>query len=434
MKYYSTNNPDRHCTFREAVLKGLPDDNGLFMPVDIPALPSAVLNELAELSPAEIGFEVSSRYTGDDIPRDELKRICDDAFNFDVPVVKLDEKTFIAELFHGPTLAFKDFGARFMAKVMSYLNRNEKKLLTILVATSGDTGGAVADGFFNVDGIEVFILYPSGGVSDLQEKQLTTHGNNIHAIEIKGSFDDCQRLVKTAFLDSEIASEYRLSSANSINISRLIPQMVYYFTSFGKVHRPGMKTDFVVPSGNFGNLSAGLLAKRMGLPVTHFIAATNLNDTFPQFLEGKGFSPKKSVQTLSNAMDVGNPSNFSRMNDLFHSHLEEFRKEISGFIISDQETEEIIRRIFKRYKYIADPHGAVGIGAWNKYSENHPDETGIILETAHPAKFIDVVERVLNISLPLPESLQKISVKKKKAELLSSDFESLKEYLLSIRY
>jgi threonine synthase len=301
-----------------------------------------------------------------------------------------------------------------------------------LVATSGDTGGAVADGFYDVEGIEVFILYPSGGVSELQEKQLTTYGKNIRAIEVKGTFDDCQRMVKAAFLDKELSARYRFSSANSINITRLIPQMVYYFSSFAKFPDDNREVVFVVPSGNFGNLTAGLFAWRMGLPVSHFVAATNVNDAVPLYLTGKGFVPRSSVSTISNAMDVGNPSNFGRMLDLFHNSQEEMKNKISAFSISDSETKDSMKNVFKTHDYITDPHGAVGIAGWKKYSLSHSNASGVILGTAHPAKFIEVVESVLNVSIPLPDALEKLKSKKKTADLLPDDFTIFKEYLMSL--
>jgi threonine synthase len=433
MRYYSTKNKNVFFTFRDAVLKGLPDDNGLFMPEEFISLSPDFISSLKKLSIPSIGFEISKSFIEDAMTESELKKICDDAFNFPVPLVKLRDRTFIAELFHGPTLAFKDFGARFMARVMSVLNRNEKKKLTILVATSGDTGGAVADGFFDVEGIEVFILYPSGGVSDLQEKQLTTYGKNIKAIEVKGTFDDCQRLVKTAFLDSELSKKFRFSSANSINITRLIPQMVYYFASYGQIPDEGREITFTVPSGNFGNLTAGLFAKRLGLPVKHFLVATNVNDTVPLYLSGKGFTPRNSTATISNAMDVGNPSNFGRMLELYNDSLEEMQKDISAFVVDDNRTEEEMKNVYNKYKYIADPHGAVGIAAWDQFSSTHSESTGIILETAHPAKFIDTVERVLKISLPLPKELERLVAKKKSAQMIAGDFNELKKYLLNMQ-
>ena len=419
MKYYSTKNRNKFYSLREAVLKGLPEDNGLFMPEMIQVLsPSVLASFRADNIPA-IGYALAKNFIEPDISSAVLENICTEAFNFPVPIVKLNDNTYVAELFHGPTLAFKDFGARFMARIMSSLNSGEKKILTILVATSGDTGGAVADGFYGVEGIEVFILYPSGGVSELQEKQLTTYGKNIRAIEVKGTFDDCQRMVKSAFLDKELLEVYRLSSANSINISRLIPQMVYYFTSFAQLEN-GSNAVFVVPSGNFGNLTAGLFAKRMGLHVSHFVSATNVNDTVPLFLSGNGFNPKASVDTISNAMDVGNPSNFGRMLELFHDSLEAMQKEITAFSITDQKTEEEMRKIFNKYSYIIDPHGAVGIAGWNAYCDLQKGTTGIILETAHPAKFLESVERILGIKLTLPSALENLKSKTKNRKKVRS--------------
>jgi threonine synthase len=430
LKYYSTKNKDEAYSFREAVLLGLPKDNGLFMPERIPPLSAGFLGTLSRREIHTIAYEICRQFIGDEIPGANLEALCREAFTFPVPLIQLDDDTFIAELFHGPTLAFKDFGARFMARVMSFLNRGESKKLTILVATSGDTGGAVADGFFNVEGVEVYILYPSGGVSELQEKQLTTYGNNIHAIEIKGTFDDCQNLVKQAFLDDQLSGTYRLSSANSINIARLIPQMIYYFTSCANVKAE--KDIFItVPSGNFGNLTAGIFAKRMGLPVKHFIAASNANDSVLKYLSGNNFTPHKSIATISNAMDVGNPSNFGRMQELFNNSLNEMREEITAFSISDATTENTMREIYSKFNYVLDPHGAVGISGWRNYNKDH-DGTGIIFETAHPAKFIETVEKVLNVKIPLPELMGKLKSLSKTATLLPADFSLLKEYLLSI--
>jgi threonine synthase len=432
LKYYSTKNKNKYYSFRESVLKGLPEDNGLFMPEFIPSLADEFIKSLSQKSIAEIGFETSRLFIDKEISQDVVESICQEAFNFEVKLVQLKDKTFICELFHGPTMAFKDFGARFMARVMSYLNRGEDNLLTILVATSGDTGSAVADGFYDVEGIEVFILYPSGGVSELQEKQLTTYGKNIHAIEVKGTFDDCQRMVKSAFLDDELSKQFRLTSANSINISRLIPQMIYYFYSFGQLSSEE-NIVFAVPSGNFGNLTAGIFAKRMGLPVTKFIASTNVNDTVPLFLSGQGFTPRTSVATISNAMDVGNPSNFGRMLDLYNNSMVDMQKDITAFVISDSETKKIMTETYREFKYILDPHGAVGLAGWNKFSEININSKGIILETAHPAKFIDAVENTLNISLTLPDSLAILKNKKKSAHLISSEFSVLKNYLTSLK-
>lgn len=401
------------------------------MPEKFEKLSASFFSALREMEMSAIGYAICKNFAEPDIPATELEKICKEAFNFPVPLVKLNSHSYVAELFHGPTLAFKDFGARFMARIMSYLNIGEKKRLTILVATSGDTGGAVADGFFNVEGIEVIILYPSGGVSDLQEKQLTTYGGNIRAIEVKGTFDDCQRMVKSAFLDKDLSAQYRLSSANSINIARLIPQMVYYFSSYAQLPDKE-KVVFTIPCGNFGNLTAGLFAQCIGLPVSHFVAATNVNDTVPLYLSGKGFTPRPSLATISNAMDVGNPSNFGRMLELFNNSLPEIQQTITAFSVSDSETEAMMKRMYIEKGYITDPHGAVGIAGWEKYLSAHPGSNGIILETAHPAKFIDTGERVLKISVPLPPALEKLRSKTKTAHLISSDFSELKDYLSSL--
>ena len=432
MKFYSTKNKSLTYSLKDAVLLGLPPDNGLFMPESIKPLDASFYAQLPDLSMAEIGFAIASNLLGNDIPEKEMKRICEEAFNFPAPLVELDKQTFVCELFHGPTLAFKDFGARFMSRLMAYLNAEEKEKLTILVATSGDTGGAVADGFFEVPGIEVIILYPSGGVSELQEKQLTTLGKNIEAIEVKGTFDDCQRMVKTAFLDPELSKSYRLSSANSINITRLVPQAVYYFDAYRQLINLGKSVNevvFVVPSGNFGNLTAGLLAMKLGLPVSHFVAATNVNDSVPQYLNTGEFHPRSSVATISNAMDVGNPSNFGRMLDLFSSSHAEMKNQISGYAYTDDQTRAVMKSVYEKSSYVADPHGAVGLAAWSDFRSEHPNATGVILETAHPLKFVDSVEKVLGFSPDMPAALSKLMTKEKKSTVMNPEFRDLKSYL-----
>lgn len=432
MKYFSTKNKITSYSLSDAVLMGLPPDNGLFMPEKIPVLPKDFISNLSRYDLPEIGFEISKIFLGDEIPHDVLKRICEEAFNFPVPLVKITDDTSICELFHGPTLAFKDFGARFMSRIMSYLNRIHTTPLTILVATSGDTGGAVADGFFNVPGIDVFILYPSGGVSGLQEKQLTTFGNNIHAIEVKGTFDDCQHLVKKAFLDSDLNKNYRLASANSINIARLIPQTLYYFEAYKKIPLKE-KVVFVIPSGNFGNLTAGLIARKMGLPIEHFVAATNLNDVVPQYLDKGDYIPRASQPTISNAMDVGNPSNFGRMSELYGNSWMEMKSAISGYSFSDDQTKEIMLEVYQKYSYILDPHGAVAFLGWLAYKKEHQGCQGILLETAHPAKFIDSVELVLNKKIEVPQALEKLRSKEKSAGLINAEYEEFKIYLKKLK-
>lgn len=430
MKLYSTKNPNDFVSLKEAVFKGLPDDNGLYMPDEIPKLPTDFIENIAQYSFQDIAFEVSRCLLRGVIPDADLKNIIESALDFPAPVVSLDEKTHILELFHGPSLAFKDFGARFMAQLMSYFNRGEGKELVILVATSGDTGGAVASGFYKTAGTQVVILYPSGKVSMLQEKQLTTLGENVKAIEIEGTFDDCQALVKKAFLDTDLTSKIRLSSANSINIARLIPQSFYYFEAYKQLKNKDIPVVFSVPSGNFGNLTAGLFAQKMGLPIHKFIAATNANDVVPQYLSSGVYKPHPSVRTLSNAMDVGNPSNFARMENMYSSTWNEMAKNIEGYAFSDAETEAAMQEIKAKYDYVIDPHGAVGYLALKKYQENNPNTQGVILETAHPAKFLDDVERILDSKIEIPERLAVLADKKKEAVLRGVDFEPFKTWLL----
>jgi threonine synthase len=432
MQLYSTNNPDLRVSLKEAIFKGLPDDNGLFMPVTIPQLSKEFIEQLPDLSFQEIAYTVARTMIQGEIPDEDLHGIIERSMNFPAPVVKLDDRTFVLELFHGPSLAFKDFGARFMAETMSYFNRAESKELVILVATSGDTGGAVAAGFHQTPGIQVVILYPSGKVSPLQEKQLTTLGHNVRALEINGTFDDCQALVKQAFLDRETTQKIRLSSANSINIARLIPQSFYYFEAFKQVRALGNHAPIVysVPSGNFGNLTAGLFAKRMGLPIEHFIAATNANDVVPEYLEHGQYKPRPSVRTLSNAMDVGNPSNFARMLDLYRSTWNMMQNDIDGYAFNDLQTEAAMREVLEQYNYIMDPHAAVGYLALQQYQLKHPEHVGIILETAHPSKFIEDVSRILDQEVPIPERLAALSDKTKEAVSLGTEFISFKDWLL----
>ncbi len=419
MQLYSTKNLDHKVDLKRAVFEGLPPDNGLYMPVSIPKLPSSFFEKLPDLNITEIGIEVCRCLLGDTIAETDLRNIVETAINFPAPVMQLDEQKAILELFHGPSLAFKDFGARFMAQLMSYFNQGEEQDLTILVATSGDTGGAVAAGFYQTPGIRVVILYPSGKVSPLQEKQLTTLGHNITALEVDGTFDDCQALVKQAFLDQDLRSKIRISSANSINISRLIPQSFYYFDAYRQVMDQGKKLVFCVPSGNFGNLTAGLLAHKMGLPVHHFIAATNSNDVVPAYLREGDYIPRPSVRTISNAMDVGNPSNFARMIDLFSTAKgrgvptdngiwKDMKGMISGYAFDDPTTEKAVQSVKTTYNYTIDPHGAVGYLALDSYQADHPDTLGLILETAHPAKFREDMERIMDGPIHIPERLAAI--------------------------
>ncbi len=408
------------------------------MPETIPTLPDTFFENIDQYSFGEIGFAVAKQFIQNEIPEGDLKSIIDNFPDFDAPLVRLEEGLYVLELFHGPTLAFKDFGARFMAGILSHFVAQENKELNILVATSGDTGSAVAGGFYKVPGINVFILYPSGKVSEIQEKQLTTWGENITAIEVQGTFDDCQRMVKQAFTDEQIKAKLQLTSANSINIARLIPQSFYYFHAYAQLLYEGKTATgggrgwdelvFSVPSGNFGNLTAGLFAQRMGLPVSKFIASTNINDVVPEYLQSHVFSPRASQQTISNAMDVGNPSNFARMKELMPT-AEAMQEKISGFAFSDDETREVMRKVYNKYKYVIDPHGAVGYLGLMDYKKNQ-NVNGIFLETAHPAKFVDVVEPVLQQKIEIPDHLQQFIKKKKNSIPIANSFVELKNFLL----
>ncbi|MFD2148386.1 threonine synthase [Mucilaginibacter antarcticus] len=433
MKFYSTNNTDLRVSFKEAVFNSMPQDKGLYMPVEIPRLDDKFINNLDGYTLPEIAFYVAQNLLGDDIPADDLQAIIEDAINFYAPIVKLEDDVYVLELFHGPSLAFKDFGARFMSRVMSYFLEEGEKQLDVLVATSGDTGGAVALGFLGVPNTRVTILYPKGKVSEIQELQLTTNGQNIRALEIDGTFDDCQALVKQAFTDIELNAKYRLTSANSINIARLIPQTFYYFNAYAQALKQGKtKVVFSVPSGNFGNIGAGLLAWKMGLPVQQFIAATNANDTVPQFLKHGVFEPKPSVATISNAMDVGNPSNWIRIANLFKEDMSELNKLIAGYSFTDDETSAAIQAIYDRYKYIACPHTAIAWQALKDYQQDlHVDDTaGIFLSTAHPCKFPDVFPSEIAAHVEQPEQVASLQAKQKHTVALGKDFDGFKDFLL----
>ncbi len=411
----------------------MPQDKGLYMPVNIPRLDDKFLNNLDEYTLPEIAFHVAKNLTGEDIPDDDLKAIIYDAINFLAPVVKLEENVFVLELWHGPSLAFKDFGARFMSRVMSYFLEKGEKQLDVLVATSGDTGGAVALGFLGVPNTRVTILYPKGKVSDIQELQLTTNGQNIRAVEIDGTFDDCQALVKQAFTDKELNQKFRLTSANSINIARLIPQTFYYFNAYAQLLKQGIsKLIFSVPSGNFGNIGAGLLAWKMGLPVEHFIAATNVNDTVPEFLKTGVYQPKPSIATLSNAMDVGDPSNWVRIADLFKGETTALKNQVTGYSYNDEQTLEAIKFINDNYNYIACPHTAIAWQALRDWQQDNykSDTAGVFLSTAHPCKFPDVYPDSIAGKINVPEQVKQLSKKHKKSTTLGKDFEGFKEYLL----
>ncbi|HMI05535.1 MAG TPA: threonine synthase [Pedobacter sp.] len=431
MKLYSTNNHNLKVDFATAVFNSMPLDKGLYMPVSIPELDQEFISNIEKYTLPEIAFKVASALLQDAIPAGDLKSLIDDAINFDAPVVALNDHTYVLELFHGPSLAFKDFGARFMSRVMAYFLKDNEKILDVLVATSGDTGGAVALGFLGVPHTRVTILYPKGKVSDIQELQLCTNGQNIHAIEVNGTFDDCQALVKQAFADEQLNGKLRLTSANSINISRLIPQTFYYFNAYAQLKRQG-KTELVfsVPSGNFGNIAAGLLAYKMGLPVKQFIAATNVNDTVPRFLETGVYETKPSVQTYANAMDVGAPSNWVRIMDLFSSDFKAISNIIASYRFTDEETLAGIKAIYSRFDYIACPHTAIAWLALEKYRlENEGGYTGVFSSTAHACKFPDVFPEEIKDKIEIPAQVGELFNKEKHSTKMDTGFESFKAYL-----
>lgn len=433
MKLYSTNDPSNQVSFKEAVFNSMPQDKGLYMPVSIPRLDDKFLNNLDGYTLPEIAFHIANHLLSDAIPADDLQAIIHDAINFYAPVVELEENVYVLELFHGPSLAFKDFGARFMSRVMSYFLQEGEKTLDVLVATSGDTGGAVALGFLGVPNTRVTILYPKGKVSGIQELQLTTNGQNIRAVEVDGTFDDCQALVKQAFTDPELNARFRLTSANSINIARLIPQTFYYFNAYAQLLKEGRdKVVFSVPSGNFGNIGAGILAWKMGLPVSHFIAATNVNDTVPEFLKTGVYQPKPSVQTISNAMDVGNPSNWVRIQDMFKNDADQLNTLITGFSYNDDEDLSAIERIYRSYHYVACPHTAIAWQALKDWQQDQPTgrAAGVFLSTAHPCKFPDVLPSPVAEAVEIPEQVKNLDHKSKQATALGKDFEGFKRYLL----
>ena len=421
MNFVSTNNPAHRVSLKQAVLDSLPPDNGLYMPERLPALDAGFWQEWRDLTFQEIGLRVAQAFFGHDVPAEALRSIIDESLSFDAPRVEVAERQHVLELFHGPTLAFKDFGARFMARLMGWLARDDASMLTVLVATSGDTGGAVAHAFHGVPGIRVVILYPQGKVSGLQEKQLTTLGGNITALEVDGSFDDCQRLVKAALLDSGLSGQLRLTSANSINISRLVPQSFYYIHS-ARLLPAGVAPVFVVPSGNLGNLTAGLLAERLGLKVEHFVAANNRNDVLTEYLAGQPYAPRPSRATLSNAMDVGAPSNFARLLALFNHDHAAMSRRISGCSVSDEQTLAAIAEVAGCHHYQLDPHGAVGWYAAQQWHRAHPDSTTVVLETAHPAKFAEVLAQVPGIGpVAIPDRLASLADKDKCAIPMAAD-------------
>jgi threonine synthase len=433
MRLFSTNGQSPDVTLEEAIFRGLPPDNGLYVPESIPRLPTEFFERIGRLSFQEIALEVSKTLLGDELSTADLEKLVENAFPFDAPVREIEPDTFVLELFHGPSMAFKDFGARFMAGLMGHYLARANREIHILVATSGDTGGAVAQGFFQTPGVRVTILYPSGKVSAIQEKQLTTLGGNVAALEVAGTFDDCQRLVKQAFLDPELRAQFNLSSANSINISRLIPQSFYYFNAYARLKQRNKPLIISVPSGNFGNLSAGLLAYRMGLPVQQFIATTNANWAVPNYLATGTFEPKPSIETISNAMDVGNPSNFPRLTRWAGDSWEEIKQLVTGFWFDDTHTRAAMKEVYDATGYVMCPHTAVAYLGLREYRAAHPAEkvTGVFLSTAHYAKFLNVVEVAVGQSVPVPERLSALLDQPKVATPLPADFEAFKQYLLA---
>ena len=430
MIYSSLNNNSSKVSFKEAVISGLAPDKGLYFPEKIPKLQKSFIKKIEDLTEYEIAYESILPFVKSDIPKNELKKIIHETLSFKFPLIKISENIHSMELYHGPTLAFKDVGARFMARCLGYFNKEKNsKEITVLVATSGDTGGAVADGFLDVKGINVIILYPSKKVSNIQEKQLTTLGRNISALEVNGTFDDCQEMVKKSFLDKDILKSIRLTSANSINIGRWLPQMFYYFFAYKELKKFNKPIVISVPSGNFGNICAGLLAKKMGLPIDHFIASTNINDVIPRYLKTSKYLPKSSIQTISNALDAGDPSNFIRISKIFDNNYKIIKSNLSGFKFEDNKTKAAIKEIYKDSNFIADPHGAVGYLGLKKYLKNHNNKIGVFMETAHPIKFIDVVENTLDIKLKLPEKIKKILKKEKRSTKIDT-YTELKDYLI----
>lgn len=432
MKYYSLTNASNTALFPEAVIRGLAPDRGLYFPETIQRLSDDVLQNLRSISPIELGVEIMRPFVGGSIPEDRLEKIVAETLCFDFPLVTLQDNLASLELFHGPTMAFKDVGGRFMARCIGYFNEQNPKKVTVLVATSGDTGGAVASGFLGIEGTEVIILYPKGKVSDIQELQLTTNGNNIKAVEVDGVFDDCQEMVKTAFLDPELNDAYHLTSANSINVARWLPQSFYFFFAYQQLLQQGFdgKLVFSVPSGNFGNICAGIVASKLGLPIHHFIASTNVNDTVPRYLETQQYDPHPSKQTISNAMDVSNPSNFIRIQKLFDQDFNTLKQYFSSYSFDDNDTRAALKKLYSQYGYIADPHGAVGYLGLEKYRQQNPDIFGVFLETAHPIKFRDSVESTLGITLDIPSQIQHILNKTPQKTSLSG-YVDFKAYLLS---
>lgn len=431
MKYYSTHKNSPDASLQEAVVKGLAPDKGLYMPEKITVLSDDFFNKIDDLSFFEIAKTVANAFFQNDIPQESLDFIVEDTLDFDIPIVKVEDEIYVLELFHGPTFAFKDVGARFMARMLSYFVKEQgQDEVNVLVATSGDTGSAVANGFLGVKGIHVFVLYPSGKVSDIQEAQFTTLGQNITAIEVDGTFDDCQALVKTAFMDEELNKKMNLTSANSINVARFLPQSFYYFYAYAQLAKQGLQDDVVVcvPSGNLGNLTAGLFGKRMGLPIKRFIAANNRNDVFFKYLETGNYNPRASVQTVANAMDVGAPSNFDRILDLYNHSHQDIAADISGYTFTDEEIKNAIKTVYEKTGYLLDPHGACGYMALKRNKKE--GETGVFLATAHPAKFKETVEECIGKNIEIPEGLKAFMKNKKETISSSKEYDDFRKILI----
>ena len=433
MKYYSTNKKVSGVSLQDAVVKGLAEDKGLFMPNEIKKLPQSFFDSIETLSFQEMAYVVADAFFGEDVEAGALKKIVYETLNFDVPLVHVNGNIYSLELYHGPTLAFKDVGGRFMSRLLGYFiqKQNDTKV-NVLVATSGDTGSAVANGFLGVKGIHVYVLYPKGLVSPIQECQFTTLGQNITALEVDGTFDDCQALVKSAFMDEELNAKLKLTSANSINVARFLPQSFYYFYAYAQLKKLGKADNLVmcVPSGNFGNITAGLFAKKMGLPVEHFIAANNRNDIFLQYLQTGEYKPRPSISTIANAMDVGDPSNFARVLDLYDGSHKAISSEISGVSYNDEQIAETLKNCYQETGYLLDPHGAVGYRALKE--RLNANETGVFLETAHPAKFLETVENIIGEKVEIPQKLQEFMKGEKKSEPMTKDFHVFKSYLMTI--
>ena len=428
MKYYSTHKKASNASFKEAVIKGLASDKGLYFPESITPLSKAFFDNIEQLSYSQIAYESIKQFVLPEIPEADLKRIIEETLSFDFPIVNLNDRISTIELFHGPTMAFKDVGARFMARCLGYFNQGNSEEVTVLVATSGDTGGAVANGFLGIKGVNVVILYPSGKVSEIQEKQLTTLGQNIIALEVDGVFDDCQDMVKRAFLDEELTSKMQLTSANSINVARWLPQLFYFMFAYKQLKGQYNDIAFSIPSGNFGNICAGMMAQQLGLPVKHFVASNNENNVVTKYLKTKSYDPKPSVQTISNAMDVGNPSNFVRILEIYKNDFNKLKENLSSYSFSDDETKNAILEIYNNYKYVADPHGAVGYLGAKAFIEVNSQSHCVFLETAHPTKFLNVVEDVIPIKVPLPKQIRAV-IDKEKTSTKIKNYSELQSFL-----